>query len=151
MTPRERSLLVGAVQLTLALLVAGKYAWDRATLPRVWVRSVPIDPDDPLRGRYVRLRIAAYDRSDGRSRVHLMIRGDSLIASGTGTGAGLAWRPAAPADSGQLVLDQSLAYYIPESAEDPSRLPPGSELWVLVSVPPDGLPRPLRLERRRRS
>ena len=36
-------------------------------------------------------------------------------------------------------------YFIPEHADDPSRRPMGEELWVEVTVPKKGLPRPIRL------
>ena len=43
------------------------------------------------------------------------------------------------------VLDEGLAYFIPERAADPSRRPDGEELWVEVTVPRAGLPRPIQL------
>jgi hypothetical protein len=36
-------------------------------------------------------------------------------------------------------------FFISEHVSDPSRRPPGEELWVEVSVPPRGAPRPIRL------
>lgn len=38
-----------------------------------------------------------------------------------------------------------VAFFIPENVPDPSRRASGEELWVEVSVPPKGLPRPIRL------
>ncbi|HLK61834.1 MAG TPA: hypothetical protein VKU19_00245 [Bryobacteraceae bacterium] len=40
---------------------------------------------------------------------------------------------------------EPLAYFIPDRVPDPSRRPPGEELWVEVSVPRTGPPRPIRL------
>ena len=42
-------------------------------------------------------------------------------------------------------LAEPLAYFIPEHVEDPSRRPAGETLWVEVTVPPQGAPRPIRL------
>ena len=42
-------------------------------------------------------------------------------------------------------LSEPIAYFIPEHVDDPSRRPPGEELWVEVTVPPKGPPRPIRL------
>jgi len=42
------------------------------------------------------------------------------------------------------ILDP-VAFFIPEHVPDPTRPAPGEELWVEVSVPRQGPPRPLRL------
>lgn len=39
----------------------------------------------------------------------------------------------------------TVVFFIPEHVPDPSRRAPGEELWVEVSVPRKGLPRPIRL------
>jgi hypothetical protein len=38
-----------------------------------------------------------------------------------------------------------VAFFIPEHVPDPSRRAPGEELWVEVTVPKKGPPRPIRL------
>jgi hypothetical protein len=53
----RKGLILAVIQLALALSVAGKFAYDRETLPRVWVKTAPYDPSLPLRGRYVRLQL----------------------------------------------------------------------------------------------
>jgi hypothetical protein len=42
-------------------------------------------------------------------------------------------------------LNEPIAYFIPEHAADPSQRPPGEELWVEVTIPKSGAPRPIRL------
>jgi hypothetical protein len=42
-------------------------------------------------------------------------------------------------------LDEPVDFYIAEHAADPTRLKPGQELWIEVTVPPQGPPRPLQL------
>jgi hypothetical protein len=43
------------------------------------------------------------------------------------------------------VLALPVAFFIPEHVLDPSRRPAGEELWVEVTVPGKGPPRPIRL------
>jgi uncharacterized membrane-anchored protein len=42
-------------------------------------------------------------------------------------------------------IDEPVDFYIAEHAADPTRLQPGQELWMEVTVPPQGPPRPLQL------
>ena len=44
-----------------------------------------------------------------------------------------------------LRLAAPVDFYIAEHAADPSRLQPGQELWIEVTIPPQGPPRPLQL------
>lgn len=153
MTPRQRGLLLGAIQCVLVVSLGAKLLVDRARLPRVWVRTAPIDPDLPIRGRYVRLRLET--RGDGflqdtafrfvQVGARLEVRGDSLVAIADARG------PIAVtvSDSGRIRLAEPVAYFIPEHVPDPSRRAPGEELWVEVTVPRAGPPRPLRLGVRR--
>jgi len=57
MTTFHRGLLVAALHALIVATLGAKLLIDRATRPRQWVHVVPFDPDLPLRGRYVRLRI----------------------------------------------------------------------------------------------
>jgi len=43
------------------------------------------------------------------------------------------------------MLQEPVAYFIPEHVADPSRRPVGEELWVEVTLPRHGGPRPIRL------
>lgn len=45
----------------------------------------------------------------------------------------------------QMRLTEPVDFYIPENATDPSWVKPGQELWIEVTVPPKGPPRPLQL------
>ena len=42
-------------------------------------------------------------------------------------------------------LEPSVAFFIPPGVADPSRRPPGEQLWVEVTLPVAGPPRPIRL------
>jgi hypothetical protein len=56
-TALARGLLVAGLHVALTGTLGAKLLIDRATRPRAWVQVLPVDPDSPLRGRYVRLRI----------------------------------------------------------------------------------------------
>jgi hypothetical protein len=71
--------------------------------------------------------------------VALFIRDDQ---NGT-IGEQVSVRPGSACDA--MLLDTPVDFYIPEHASDPSRLKPGQELWIEVTVPPKGPPRPIQL------
>lgn len=147
MNPRlKKGLIVAALHLAIVGSLGVKLLVDRATRPRVWASTAPIDPDSPLRGRYVRLRVQGepIDFDTARTSVRLVDWNGQLGF--------------APASSGPVaeltttrdgrriaVLDQPLAFFIPEHVPDPSVRPPGEELWVEVTLPKRGAPRPIRL------
>jgi hypothetical protein len=45
----------------------------------------------------------------------------------------------------EAVLNERIAFFLPEHAADPTRRQAGKELWAEVTVPRKGPPRPLRL------
>jgi hypothetical protein len=57
--PARKGLLLCAIHVVFLAVVGGKFLVDRATLPHVWVRALPYDPNLPIRGRYVSLRLVA--------------------------------------------------------------------------------------------
>ena len=162
MSPSRKGIILAVLQLAIVASLAAKYAIDRARLPRVWAQTVAYDPDLPIRGRYlsVRLRVDA-DRVYGGSElpkgnlgnfwgemrdIYLHAENGHLVASPAPTPTGLRvtrWR----ARTGDVaaVLSEPVDYFLPEHAIDPSRRQPGEELWVEVTVPPKGPPRPIRL------
>ena len=159
MTPGTRNgLIIAAIHLALIGSLGGKLLADRAMHPRVWVRAAPVDPNLPIRGRYVSLALevdrfekmdAARDAPaylDGRPTlpVRLSVRDGQLVAEGSAGVTGSSGSMAHRGDH-QVVRLAPVAFFIPESVTDPSVREPGEELWVEVSVPPRGAPRPIRL------
>ena len=158
----RKGIILAVLQLAIVASLAAKYAIDRARFPRVWARTVAYDPDLPIRGRYlsVRLRVDA-DRVYGVSQppksiqgnfwgdmraVYLHAENGRLVESPAPSPTGLSvtrWRTR----SGDLVaaLSEPVGFFLPEHAVDPSRRQPGEELWVEVTVPKKGPPRPIRL------
>ena len=170
---RPAALLLLGVQLALVLSVAGKYWYERRTCPRVWVRATQRDPEQPLRGRYLALQLLVdacglpQDRAHYRPPLVMMNAPDKA-----GPGSWV-WMVSLRATSGHLVpsLDEysrkpeelrqvilqadrpcerapvqtDEEYFIPEHAKGPFPLRAGQELWVEVTVPPSGPPRPIQL------
>lgn len=171
MKPLYRGLILAALQLALVLSLGGKFLYDRATRPRVWARTANYDPDLPIRGRYVSLRVEVtiegfslpdpkygsryeWSRYEYRAPVRLAVKDDKLIAvpsSENDAGAGVYAAPRTQYVQGRLTtsqelyVDEPVAFFIPEHAANPASLNPGEELWVEVTVPKKGPPRPIRL------
>jgi hypothetical protein len=57
MTLTRKGLILAVFQCLLALSLSGKLLYDRATCPRVWVKTAQWDPNLPIRGRYLALRL----------------------------------------------------------------------------------------------
>ncbi|MFZ1937701.1 MAG: hypothetical protein ACLPZY_07525 [Terracidiphilus sp.] len=173
------SVAVLVVQLALVSTVAGKYLWQRWRCPRVWTRTVAIDPELPMRGRYLSQQLmvdgcqstlpsakaAQFPRDVNGAAVpgpyglrplgvvefnsELKVANNKLVA--------VQIQDPRKADNGQLVdawpgtqcdqmrLEKPVAIFIADSARSPLPLKPGQELWVEITVPPKGPPRPLQM------
>lgn len=147
MSSMQRGIQLLVLQLLLVGLLFGRLAYDRVTLPRVWARTVPVDPNDPFRGRYVRLWLEAADArgADSLALVRFEVDGDRLVAMASPDPRGVAVRSTEP---GRVVTIAPVAFFIPENIADPSVRPSGKDLWAEVTILPRGLPRPLRVELR---
>ncbi|MGA2217981.1 MAG: hypothetical protein ABSG51_07835 [Terracidiphilus sp.] len=110
------SIALLVIQLAIVSSIAGKYLYERWTCPRVWVRATAYDPETVMRGRYLTL---------------------TLNPNGCVAPAG------SSCDASRL--NSQVNFYISEHAADPSRTKPGQELWIEVTVPPSGPPRPIQL------
>ena len=148
-----KGLIIAAAQVALAASVGAKFLYDRSHYPRVWAETAPYDPDLPIRGRYVSISVLVQTarvptKKEGALpdafQAHLEIYKDQLYAVEDENGR--QWvqkRRCGEADCWQLA--NPVAFFIPEHAVDPSRRPAGEALWVEMTLPPTGPPRPLRL------
>lgn len=152
-TTLRNGLLVALAHVAIVASMGGKLLLDRGTYPRAWTRTVPVDPDLPIRGRYVRLRVEAPVAEavplSTTPRVQLRAVDGRLVALPATDGTGLRAEPATRDGEQVVQLATPVAFFIPEDVDDPSRRPPGEELWVEVTIPPTGPPRPIRLGVRR--
>ena len=148
-TGLKKGLVVAAIHLAMVASVGAKLLVDRQTRPRVWARTAPFDPDLPLRGRYVQLRVEGHatglDAAGAASPVMLAARGQSLAFELAPEFEGLSATPTRRNGEQLATLDQPLAFFIPEHVPDPSIRAAGEELWVEVTLPKRGGPRPIRL------
>lgn len=171
MRPLHKGLILCGVHLLLVASLGGKLLYDRATRPRVWARAAPYDPSLPVRGRYVslQLEVLAPDIPPPPERdtmrpghdpewwrtypVILSVDDESLVARRDRSVPEEAYWSAdnairlqpGPEGSSIAVLAEPVLYFIPEHIPDPSRRQPGEELWVEVTLPRKGPPRPIRL------
>ena len=152
LSPMRAGLIVAALHLAIVGSLGGKLLVDRATRPRVWARTAPVDPNLPIRGRYVQLRIDAalepgQESGTWMSDGHLaLVDRNGRLAAVKSEDASTHYGSVFARDGERVVrLNQPIAYFIPEHAADPSRRPPGEELWVEVTIPQRGAPRPIRL------
>ena len=124
MNATQRGLLLALIQVALVSSLGAKLMIDRSTRPRVWVRAEPYDPSSPFRGRYVRLKLISSD----------VLPGGDHPSSGE-----------APSIPEGIDSTEPVVFFIPEKVPDPSIRPSGEQLWVEVTVPKEGPPRPIRL------
>jgi len=165
------ALLLLVVQLALVLSVAGKYLYERKTRPRVWARTAQFDPSTPLRGRYLALQLAIDACGLPHDKDHFT-QGFQDLNGKIGPGS-YQWRISLGVRGGHLVpvledsarspegiqsvsqredrscervpLSEETEFFIPDTARPPFPLEKGQELWVEVTVPETGPPRPIQL------
>jgi hypothetical protein len=105
---------------------------------------VPADPNLPVRGRYLSLRLlvenANNDQTHGFVRCRLAVENGRLVShpDSEGTNTISYFR-------NRWILDKPVAFFIAEHASDPTRQFAGQPLFALVTVPPKGDPRPIEL------
>lgn len=167
------------IQLVLISSIAAKYLYQRWTCPRVWTRAAAVDPELPMRGRYLSLQLrvdgcqstlpSAKDATFPRDvngaikpgpylmrhpqpvsfRANLKVENNKLEAlrvegqEDRTMGEEVSAMPGTPCD--QMYLESATNFYIAEHAQSPLPLKPGQELWIEVTVPPVGPPRPIQL------
>jgi hypothetical protein len=160
--PFVKGLIIAVIHACLISALGAKLLYDRATLPRVWVKTAPYDPNLPIRGRYVSLRVVVEPRGIKETKqgpesrwqpaqsVRLRIENERLFAEAKQKktqhdSSGLQARYTKIGDESVVVLDEPVAFFIPENVPDPSRRSPGEQLWVETTIPKKGMPRPIRL------
>jgi len=155
-----RGVLVGLLHLLIVSSLGAKLLYDRETLPRIWVRTVPVDPNMPIRGRYVRLQVEMKLRGSRADpgqkgpngqpqqvyrRANLSTEDGELVATVDEQDGSVPIIVRSENANTVTRLREPLAFFIPEHVRDPSQRSAGEELWVEVTVPKTGPPRPIRL------
>jgi hypothetical protein len=160
MKPLVKSLVIAVVHVGIVASLGAKLLYDRSTQPRVWALAAPYDPSLPIRGRYVSLRLVVEPRGIQETKpgpgqpmpksVTLRVEANRLVAEPNPQERG--YDPSAlhvqfiqRRGETLAVLNQSVAFFIPEHIPDPSIRQPDEDLWVEVTIPKKGPPRPIRL------
>lgn len=149
----KKSLTLAAIHLLIVFSLGGKLLYDRATRPRVWIRTASYDPNLPIRGRYValntRVRAPWINKATEYQTgwVALSSENHELVASPSKSDTGVLVVRWANSNlpAGYAMLSEPLLFFLPEHAKDPSWLHPGEELWAEVTLPKKGPPRPIQL------
>lgn len=162
MTAITKGVAVAVLHVLIVLSLGGKLLYDRSHRPRVWVRTASVDPDLPIRGRYVALRLQVEapwlnpKENDGWNSVTLEVEDQKLVARKSDANTGLSissWgmrslsNPANP-QPGPVFLNEGVLFFLPEHADFP-RIKQGEELWAEVTIPKKGPPRPIQLALKR--
>ena len=151
-------LLLAGVQAALMLSIGSLFWFDRQISPRAWVPTAPVDPNLPIRGRYITLNmvvpfiptstdVSSVDLVGSWQNVQLRVEADRLQALQK-VGEGLNnFGGVIRLSKGSLVVNPGpeLAFFIPPDVKDPSIRPDGRTLWVEVTLPGLGVPRPIQL------
>lgn len=162
MKPLYKGFIIALVHVCIVSSLGAKLLYDRTVRPRVWVLTAPYDPELPIRGRYVRLQLVVEPRDLKEAvaagpawvtpqAVVLRVENNRLVALPTdgpnkiGSPERLRVRFIQRQEQKLAVLEQRVAFFIPEHVPDPSRRQPGEELWVEVTIPHNGPPRPIQL------
>lgn len=173
-----RQWLLLLLQVVILFMLVAKYAYDRHQYPRIWVRTATYDPSLVVRGRYVALSLevssvdsplpkrkcetpsteyAVRSATNGKDcwedfpsqHVHLEVKQGKLVAIHDEHGfhqiRGLRLRD----DEVVWILSETVPYFIPEHAWDPTRHEAKAEVWAEVTVPPKGPPRVIQLALKR--
>ena len=171
---RKRAILLIIVQCLLVSSIAGTYLYERATRPRVWVRVAQYDPNLPMRGRYLALSpivdACSLPHDDASRSMWTPYATDGKPQKPV---INWQWRVITKAKDGKLVVEDArnilprsetqtiwlngdqpcdrarlspgVDFFIPDTAKAPFPSKAGEELWVEVTVPPAGPPRPIQL------
>jgi hypothetical protein len=163
MKPLYKGLAVALVHILIVLSLGAKLLYDRATRPRVWVRTGQVDPDLPIRGRYFTLNLEVHSSDFHRDPqnpqvfktqqgydpgyVTLAVENGQLVAHRTDRPSEMtinSWAQRGNRGDDVFVLSSPVVFFIAEHAEAP-RVGRGGELWAEVTIPKKGPPRPIQL------
>ena len=151
MSRRGAGIALAIVHVALVGMLGLKLLADLAQLPRAWARTLPYDPSLPIRGRYVRLRLevpldsaSAPTTSRGWPGARLEAR-DGRLRGVPDSSMDRSVTIDSVQGTARAALIQPIAFFIPEHVPDPSVREAGEELWVEVTIPRQGPPRPIRL------
>ncbi len=158
MNQLQKGLLFAVIQVALVSSLGAKLLWDRETSPRGWAATRGYDPHLPIRGRYVHISLlvkadTVFLQSQGRGpflasgseNVDLAVENGRIVAIRASQDTGLSVSGPQLRDGEILAtLSPPVVYFLPEHAADPMRNAPTGTVFLEVTIPPKGPPRPIR-------
>ena len=158
MNQLQKGFLFAVIQVLLVSSLGAKLLWDRGTSPRGWAATRGYDPDLPIRGRYINISLlvkadAVFPLSQGLTtfpaygsqNVELVVNNGRIAAVPADHYTGLTASAPQSRDGEVLAtLSPPVVYFLPEHAADPMRSRPTGTLYLEVTLPPKGPPRPIR-------
>ncbi len=156
---RRKALILATIHVALVASLGVILLVDRAMRPRIWAKTVLIDPEATLRGRYVSLRIEAEaETALTDNYVLLIVRNGHLSATRAESPTGIWLRGSNPAVGGiapttsTMQVSPSLDFFLPRTlidewrgrSEDQPIWDKQVEVWAEVTLR-RGPPRPIRL------
>jgi hypothetical protein len=164
MNTLQKGLIFAALQVVLVSSLGAKLLWDRGHLPRGWAETRGYDPNLIIRGRYTSISLLVkadrvfpdspqaqntpFNHGYGSQNVYLTVESGHVVANPSDhyTGlmvSGFEWR------EGEKIatLSPPVAFFLPEHAADPTRGPRTATLFLEVTIPRKGPPRPIRFGR----
>lgn len=161
MKPLHKGIALAVIHVLIVCSLGAKLLVDRARYPRVWVKAAAYDPQLPIRGRYARMQLLVSapqvkeetrNGADGETneysylnqRARLEVRNGQLAAINDEFGS-VSYERFRNRTDGPIVLSEPVAFFINEKVKDPTIRQRDEELWVEVTVPKKGSPRPIRL------
>lgn len=157
MTGLRKGFIVALLHILIVLSLGGKFLYDRNHRPRLWVKTASVDPDLPIRGRYLTLRLEVYAPELAKQRagqnytwqpVTIAAEDGRLVAHATdipsGMYIGADARSLLPGGNDLYFLSPPADFFIAEHAESPQTAR-GDEVWAEVTIPRKGPPRPIQL------
>jgi hypothetical protein len=158
MNQLQKGLLFAVIQVLLVSSLGAKLLWDRGTSPRGWAATRGYDPDLPIRGRYINISLlvkadAVFPVSQGpvpflnnvSHDVELVVDNGRIAAIPADHYTGFTASTPQLRDGEVLAtLTPPVVYFLPEHAADPMRNRPAGTLYLEVTLPPKGPPRPIR-------
>jgi hypothetical protein len=157
----QKATLVALLHVAIVSTLGAKLLYDRATRPRVWVKTQNYDPNLPIRGRYVALRPifddpnppkvssdpqhpARWEYTSRSGTIHV-VNGKAVVDLQEKDGDIQFMRTWDLDNKSSLTTWEPVLYFIPDTAPNPAALQRGEELWVEVTIPRKGPPRPIQL------
>ncbi len=160
MKPLYKGIALAVIHILIVCTLGAKLLIDRATYPRVWVKAAAYDPNLPIRGRYASMQLlvnapqAAPENIGARvvhdpysplyQRARLEVRNGELFAMNDEYGS-VSYENQFRRIDRPIVLSEPVVFFISEKVADPTWRKLGEELWVEVTVPKKGPPRPIQL------